>query len=67
MTFTQDGLDDTPVLAATLTGSYTTGNLIIKPEVRLDSWGNDVEPFGNATDPTNSLASFTLAAIYSFD
>ncbi|MDT0608191.1 outer membrane beta-barrel protein [Croceitalea rosinachiae] len=65
--FTQDGFDDTPVLAATLTGSYTNGNLIIKPEVRLDSWGNDVEPFGSLTDPTNSLASFTLAAIYSFD
>ncbi|MDT0540364.1 MULTISPECIES: outer membrane beta-barrel protein [Croceitalea] len=65
--FTQDGFDDTPVLAATLTGSYTTGNLIIKPEIRLDSWGNDVEPFGSATDPSNSLSSFTLAAIYSFD
>lgn len=67
VTFTEDGLEDAPVLAATLTGSYTNGNLIIKPEIRLDSWGNDVEPFGSATDPTNSLASFTLAAIYSFD
>lgn len=67
MTFTQEGFDDSPVLAATLTGSYTNGNLIIKPEFRLDSWGNDVEPFGSAADPSNSLSSFTLAAIYSFD
>ncbi len=64
---TEDGADDAPVVAATLTGSYTTGNLIIKPEIRLDSWGNDIEPFGNATDPSNSLASFLLAAVYSFD
>lgn len=67
MTFTQESFDDSPVLAATLTGSYTNGNLIIKPEFRLDSWGNDVEPFGSAADPSNSLSSFTLAAIYSFD
>jgi len=54
------------VLALTLTGSYTLENLIIKPEIRLDSW-SDAMPYvdsdGMATD---SLAAFTLAAIYSF-
>lgn len=63
---TLEDFDDSPVFAATLTGSYTNENLIIKPEIRLDSWGNDIEPFGSLADPTNSLASFTLAAIYSF-
>jgi len=63
----QEGIDDTPVTALTLTGSYTVDNLIIKPEFRLDSYGNDVEPFfNNNGDPNKSLSSFLLAAIYSF-
>ncbi len=62
-----DGVDDTPVFAATLTGSYEVKNLTIKPELRLDSFGNDAEPFfDNDGDPTNSLSSFSVAAIYSF-
>lgn len=64
---TADGFEDAPVTALTLTGSFTQGNLIIKPEIRLDSWGNDVEPFlDNDANATNSLSSFALAAIYSF-
>ncbi len=64
---TADGAEDAPVTALTLTGSFTEGNLIIKPEIRLDSWGNDFEPFlDNDLNPKNSLSSFTLAAIYSF-
>jgi len=60
-------VDDLPnVLGLTLTGSYTLENLIIKPEIRLDSWSND-EPFLDSDlDTTSSLAAFTLAAIYSF-
>lgn len=60
-------VDDLPnVLGLTLTGSYTLENLIIKPEIRLDSWSND-EPFLDSDlAPTSSLAAFTLAAIYSF-
>jgi hypothetical protein len=50
-----------------LTGSFSIENLTIKPEIRLDSFGNDAEPFfDNDLDATSSLASFTLAAIYSF-
>lgn len=60
-----DSDGDASVIDFTLTGSYTVGDLIIKPELRLDSaseevfWDNDLEG-------TKSLASFTLAAIYSF-
>lgn len=62
-----DATDDDPsVFAATLTGSYTLENLIIKPEIRLDSWSND-EPFvDNDLAPSKSLSSFLIAAIYSF-
>ncbi|ASV29148.1 outer membrane beta-barrel protein [Maribacter cobaltidurans] len=64
---TQDGFDDVPVTALTLTGSFTKENLIIKPEIRLDSFGKDNEPFFDSNGgTTNSLSSFALAAIYSF-
>ena len=63
-----DGFESTGILGLTLTGSYAVENLTIKPEVRLDSWGNDSEPFQTNADGdmSNSLAAFTLAAIYSF-
>ncbi|MEP2057019.1 MAG: outer membrane beta-barrel protein [Maribacter litoralis] len=67
--FTDDLLDDdVPVLGLTLTGSYTKDNLIIKPEIRLDSFGNDFEPFieSDGIGTTNSLSTFAVAAIYSF-
>lgn len=65
---TQQGADDTPVFGITLTGNFTKDNLIIKPEIRLDSFGNDFEPFLDSNgDPSNSLASFLVAAIYTFD
>ncbi len=68
---TADGIDTSDiasVLALTLTGSFTVENLIIKPEIRLDSWSNDFEPFtDNDLSPTNSLSSFLVAAIYTFD
>lgn len=61
-----DGASDEPnVFATTLTGSYTIENLTIKPEIRLDS--NSEEIFANNDlEPTKSIASFTLAAIYAF-
>ncbi len=64
----QKDVDDLPaVLGLTLTGSYAIENLTIKPEIRLDSWNNDAEPFLDADgEATNSLAAFTLAAIYAF-
>lgn len=66
--FHDNEVDDLPsVFAATLTGSYTLENLTIKPEVRLDSWSNDLEPYLDSDgEASNSLAAFTLAAIYSF-
>ncbi|MFD0796913.1 outer membrane beta-barrel protein [Maribacter chungangensis] len=57
---------DPNVFATTLTGSYTIENLIIKPEIRLDSW-SDNEPYLNRDGAaTKSLSSFLIAAIYSF-
>lgn len=66
---TDEGIDDLPsVLALTLTGSFSVDNLTIKPEVRLDRWGDDFEPFLDSDGAaTNSLSSFLIAAIYSFD
>lgn len=54
------------VLALTLTGSYVVEDLIIKPEIRLDSW-TDATPYVDSDGiATDNLAAFTLAAIYSF-
>ena len=67
--YTDDTLaDDIPVLGLTLTGSFTKDNLIIKPEIRLDSFGNDNEPFikSDGLSTTSNLSSFLIAAIYSF-
>ena len=62
------GVEDSSALALTLTGSATIGNLIIKPELRLDSLSDDSTLFiNNDLDPGDSLASFVLAAVYSFD
>ena len=62
-----DSDDDLPsVFSTTLTGSYTVENLTIKPEIRLDSW-SELEPYtDNDGLATDSLAAFTIAAIYSF-
>mgnify|MGYP003669171766 CR=1 FL=1 len=57
--------DDPSIFAATLTGSYTIENLIIKPELRLDSGSEEIF-FDNDLAPTKSLSSFLIAAIYSF-
>ena len=59
------GVADTSVFAATLTGSFTIDNLIIKPELRLDSASDD-SFINNDLAPNKSLSSFVLAAIYSF-
>lgn len=54
------------VLALTLTGSYVIDNLIIKPEIRLDSWSNSTPYVNNDGLASDNLAAFTLAAIYNF-
>ena len=61
--FDADG--DASVLAITLTGSATIGDLILKPEIRLDSASEDAF-IDNDLAPTGSLASVLFAAIYSF-
>lgn len=48
----------------TITGSYTSGNMIIKPELRLDTASGQF--YTNADGATDSLSTFILAAIYSF-
>jgi Putative beta-barrel porin-2, OmpL-like. bbp2 len=64
----EEGEDLPSVFGATLTGSYTVeSNLIIKPEIRLDSWSNwDDRYFDADGEDASSLAAFTLAAIYTF-
>jgi len=59
------GVDDSSVIAATLTGSYVIDNLTIKPELRLDSASDDAF-LDNDRMATKSLGSFVLAAIYQF-
>lgn len=58
--------DDPSVFAVTLTGSYVIEeDLIIKPELRLDSGSEDIF-IDTDLMPTKSLASFVLGAIYKF-
>jgi hypothetical protein len=61
-----DGDDLPSVFATTLTGSYTVDNLIIKPEIRLDSWSNAMPYIDNDGAMADNLAAFTVAAIYTF-
>lgn len=61
-----DVMANSAVTALTLTGSYKVENLTIKPEIRLDSWGNEM-PYIKANGlPSDKLSSFLVAAIYSF-
>lgn len=48
----------------TITGSYTSGNMTIKPEFRIDSASEKF--YADADGATDSLSSFVVAAIYSF-
>lgn len=63
--FHYDGFDDDNVIAATLSANYRVDDLTIIPEVRLDSWSDDFY-FDNDLEPTKSLASFLVAAVYKF-
>lgn len=59
------GVEDSSVLAVTLTGSLEIDNLTIKPELRLDS-ASDNAFLDNDLMAQKGLSSFVLAAIYSF-
>ena len=48
----------------TITGSYSSGNMILKPEIRIDSASEKI--FKDGLDSSDNLASFVIAAIYSF-
>tara|TARA_X000000950_G_scaffold35695_2_gene38181 strand:- start:20489 stop:21502 length:1014 start_codon:yes stop_codon:yes gene_type:complete len=69
--FTDDGLGAIGSISEkgdntsfTLTGSFTSGNMMFKPEIRIDSASG--EYYTDADGATDSLAAFIVAAIYSF-
>lgn len=49
----------------TLTGNYAIGDLMIIPEFRIDTTSEDTF-LDNDLEPTGSLASFLVAAVYKF-
>lgn len=56
--------DDLDLNAFTITGSFSSGNLIIKPEFRIDTASSEI--FGDTAALEDNISSFVLAAIYSF-
>ena len=56
------------VFDVTLSANFKVGNLTIIPEVRLDAFSQDIvmPDLENPTDMQNNLASFLIAAVYSF-
>jgi hypothetical protein len=61
------GVEDSSIFVTTLSANYTVGSLTIIPEIRLDSASENFNGFtDNNSDPTKSLSSFLLAAVYSF-
>ncbi len=59
------GTDDADNTSFTITGSYVSGNLTIKPEFRIDSANAEIYS-ASATEAADNLSSFVVAAIYSF-
>jgi hypothetical protein len=59
------GEGDADNFSLTLTGSYTSGNFIFKPEFRIDAASSEIFAI-SPTKTADSLASFLVAAIYSF-
>jgi len=55
---------DGSVIDYTVTASYKIGNLSIVPELRVDSFSEDIIPKDDVM--SSSLSSFLLAAIYEF-
>ena len=49
----------------TLTGNYSIGDLMLIPEFRIDATSEDTF-LNNDLEPTESLASFLIAAVYKF-
>lgn len=59
-----DATEDLSVFATTISANVKAGNLTFIPEVRLDSYSQDVVP--NDSEATNSGVTLLLAAVYSF-
>ncbi|MEP0264692.1 porin [Dokdonia sp.] len=62
----EENIDDETVFAATLSANYKIGGLTIIPEVRLDSWSEEIY-VDQDLNPTKNLASFLVAAVYTFN
>jgi hypothetical protein len=60
-----DGDGDANAFEFTLTGNYAIGDLMIIPEFRIDTTSEDTF-LDNDLEPTGSLASFLVAAVYKF-
>ena len=56
---------DADNFSLTLTGSFTSGNFIFKPELRLDSASSEIFAI-SPTETSDSLTSFVMAMIYTF-
>jgi len=61
--YDEDG--DANAFEFTLTGNYAIGDLMIIPEFRIDSTSEDTF-LNDDLEPTGSLASFLIAAVYKF-
>ena len=61
--YDEDG--DANAFEFTLTGNYAIGDLMIIPEFRIDTTSEDTF-LNKDLDPTGSLASFLVAAVYKF-
>ena len=56
---------DADNFSLTLTGSFTSGNFMFKPELRLDSASSEIFAI-SPTETSDSLTSFVMAMIYTF-
>ncbi|MEO2099755.1 MAG: outer membrane beta-barrel protein [Flavobacteriaceae bacterium] len=56
---------DADNFSLTLTGSFSSGNFIFKPEFRIDSASSEIFAI-SPTETADSLSSFLIAAIYQF-
>jgi hypothetical protein len=60
-----DAAGDGSVIAATLSGNYKVGGLIIIPEIRFDKTSED-SYIDKDDDATDTMTTLTLAAVYKF-
>jgi len=60
-----DDNGDANAFEFTLSGNYAIGDLMIIPELRIDTASEDTF-LDNDMEPTGSLASFLIAAVYKF-